>query len=972
MSVNQAVNHPSPILARLAEADRIAQKERGSSLLLRSVKWLLALLVLAFAVDVFFHLGSQHRVLVLVLLLVVVLGLIARWFFVARIKSHAAEHTARMLEERAPALGSQLINVLQLQAETENPQLQPLTRDLAKRAVTDYAEKLKPVDFLGLARTGVLRLDFKRAAWAVAVFAALLALFHEVTLVELPRFADPFGDHPPYSFTQLEVKEPGPDGAKVIYGQPFVVKVKHKGHKPGDLYLTFFPTNAPDKAVTVPMHAKAGAEWAQQIERVTGDLVVFAHTKDKHSLSKRRALAVILTPKLDKAFVQVAPPAYTGLKPEERTYAFKDVKALKGSEVKFRLASNRPLREGVLEIIRGENDIERVRLAPSGTNEVAGVFTAREPARLRFALTDVDGLPSHDDWQGSLSVTHDLAPEIVIANPQRDCFVSMDFKLEALFEASDDYGLKMIRIHRALNKVFGEPTIINYEGIVRTAREVLPLDFKSLALRSGDVITMFAEAIDTAPEPNLARSQTVNLTVITEQEYNDFLRERTDIADIEQKYHDLLDQLREQIEAQKKLGKEADDARAKMAKATDPKQQAANQEKLDSLLARQNELNAKLNKMADQMETFVRQNPVYDVERELQEELNQLAQQVRDSTKQNDAEMNQLAAKSSPPGGPRQMSPDMMKDFKQSSDEQVQRLGGAEAEARKDIEGTLQDLAALHELMKDFNRFEQLYEAQKALTEQARAYNRTTPLSREDQLALKDLAATERAVSEELERLKERLQKDAKAAEEKFPQAAQSARDLAEKMDEARMSQLASQCTGQMLGGKGAESFQLADRLREEMEKLFAECKGGGEGAAQQADQYLRLSRGMNPGKTGQQMRQSRKFGRGQGEGFAFGKGQQGADGEGGYAVMAEPSMDVLGGEARIERNSSDRQVGQPSFGQGTSLAGARGPVLDKTDAMKNLKPVNRQSGAVTSESLFEEYSDIVDKYFKAIVKTKP
>ena len=78
----------------------------------------------------------------------------------------------------------------------------------------------------------------------------------------------------------------------------------------------------------------------------------------------------------------------------------------------------------------------------------------------------------------------------------------------------------------------------------------------------GDVISMFAEAIDTAPEANLARSQTINLTVISEEDYNSFLREQNDISDIEGKYSELLDQFHELIEEnRRKSGRRIDELR---------------------------------------------------------------------------------------------------------------------------------------------------------------------------------------------------------------------------------------------------------------------------------------------------------------------------------------------------------------------------------------------------------------------------
>ncbi len=76
---------------------------------------------------------------------------------------------------------------------------------------------------------------------------------------------------------------------------------------------------------------------------------------------------MILVPQLDKAYVRITPPAYTGLKAEEKPYAFKGVQALAGSEVRFRLQSNRPLREGALEVTTGDAPPQVVKLALSSS-----------------------------------------------------------------------------------------------------------------------------------------------------------------------------------------------------------------------------------------------------------------------------------------------------------------------------------------------------------------------------------------------------------------------------------------------------------------------------------------------------------------------------------------------------------------------------------------------------------------------------
>jgi hypothetical protein len=142
---------------------------------------------------------------------------------VAVIRRSRLERIARHLETRVPALGSKLINVLQLQEQTSDEQLNPFTRDLARQAIAGYSQDLREIDFVRLSRTGRWRRDLNMAAFSFGGFLALLGAFHKVTLVELARFADPFGDHPPFSYTELEILDPASEGAEVIYNKNYLV-----------------------------------------------------------------------------------------------------------------------------------------------------------------------------------------------------------------------------------------------------------------------------------------------------------------------------------------------------------------------------------------------------------------------------------------------------------------------------------------------------------------------------------------------------------------------------------------------------------------------------------------------------------------------------------------------------------------------------------------------------------------------------
>ena len=179
----------------------------------------------------------------------------------------------------------------------------------------------------------------------------------------------------------------------VVYGQSVVITAKTAGHHPGELFLTYHAPDAPEQMTTVPMFDKAERGFTQQIENVRTDLVIVAHTKARHSLSKQRRVSVVLTPRLEQAFVKVAPPEYTGLKTEERPLQLKNLKALAGTELTFRLRSNRPLREGRIELTRAPGDIEITAMTPTAENEVSGTID-RKSTRLNSSHGKLSRMPS--------------------------------------------------------------------------------------------------------------------------------------------------------------------------------------------------------------------------------------------------------------------------------------------------------------------------------------------------------------------------------------------------------------------------------------------------------------------------------------------------------------------------------------------------------------------------------------------------
>jgi len=102
------------------------------------------------------------------------------------------------------------------------------------------------------------------------------------------------------------------------------------------------------------------------------------------------------------------------------------------------------------------------------------------------------------------------------------------------------------------------------------------------------------------------------------------------------------------------------------------------------------------------------------------------------------------------------------------------------------------------------------------------------------------------------------------------------------------------------------------------------------------------------------------------------GKGQ-GTAGTSGFAVRDSSSLNVMGNEMRASRSSATaRQTSPLGAGLGSPTTASARSDPDKSDTMKNLNPVNRQSGNVTTEAGLDEYNDVVESYFKAITTLKP
>ena len=947
----------------LRKAAAVHARHRAVRFLLRALLVVLLAVPLLMVADVLFHFSEIPRLAGGIAIILAAVASLVVAFGLACFARPPALRVARLLESRNPALGSKLVNILQLEADAAKGDTTPLTRSLAKRAVADAAKALDLPTLPSLAREPRLKTHARTLAITAAVLTLITIFGGPHVRHEWLRFVDPFGDHPPFSLTRLEILKPT-GGADVLFGGSFTIEARASGHQPSELFLTATPADPDAVPVTLPMSARGDGTFVARLENIIHPMELVAHTANQSARSHRRMLGLILTPQFGEVRVTLTPPEYTGQKPREMPYRFTALQVLEGTGVQFQIASNRPLGDGTIQFEISTAPPTQIPLAPANgrpPTTARANLTAEESGRLTFFLADADGHRADENPTCNLTVARDQPPAIAVTAPENDALVVEAFTVPILIDATDDFGLSSMRLHIAVNDEFLPLDAITFDAPdTRRHRIEHTLDLAAHDIKAGDRITIFAEAIDTRPDPQIARTTMRRLKVITEDDYNEMLRTKSDVAMIAGKYEDLVSRLENHIAGQERIEKELAAIRERAAEGAAPEEVLRD---FSRAVAAQHELNQSLDRLADEMEEFGRDNPIYDFENELQEKFREQADAIRETVeRQNEQTEAALEAGPPPPDTPNEQ---MMRDMELAAREQRESLQGEQMEAGRDVVDALQDLALLHELMKDFNRFEQLAREQQELAEQSKAYQDKPDLNAEDRLALRDLGARQRNMAGKLEQLARKLEHDAKAAEEKFPDAASSARQLALRMDAAAMPGLARDAAQNMLEARANDAHAQARKLHEEMQKLFGDpCEPGQQGLADAIDHALRLQRGMNPGDSLRQMMLSQNF--------RPLPGQAGAAGVGGFnASSAMDAQDMLlGGESFMNGPIADALSGR---GDGAGQGLGTGPTtsIDRADRANVDRESARRTSTPGTTTLLMEYENLADAYFRRLT-TKP
>ncbi len=695
--------------------------------------------------------------------------------------------------------------------------------------VASAREAARGVDPAVVVPAAAARRSRRILLWTLLAALGFFGLFVPVAEAVIPRYLDPFGDHPPYSRLGFALE---PAELRVDYGGSAALSARVTGGDPGVVALVTADDGGRQR--TVCFRGEDG-RYSQKVENLTKPLV-FWFEAGSRARSRRGRLTLALTPRLTGLEATVRAPAYARLAPRTVNVGAEPLRMLPGSEIELLARSNRPLEGGVLRLVSaGGAELGSWRGVPAGKPGECAVrfrWPVSRGGELELRLRDVDGVEGAPVRLGQ-ELLPDRPPEVTVSEPPPVCLATPDSVIRLAAAAADDYGVARLGLIRGL-KGFRDrerelaapperPRQIDHNGA---------FDFANLGVVPGDEVEFYLEAQDANPSgAGVGSSAVGRIVIISKEQYLEIARSKARLEDFRERYRAVADEMR-------RLAEGAEEARQMMRQGRDKEAEA-----------RLGELQGSARGLSAYLAAQCAALPLYEIEKDYQRELEVLRK-----------ETDEAAAKLTP----------------EDLEEAVKMLKGGQEEYAPMLEG-VELLAEAAEVMALQGEFVRLYHLQKELAGRLRRFEERPTLVAAERATMEALSGEQAAVQRDLERFMKDLREKAGKLPEELAKLKQNALAFGDEVEKAGITpdmEAAAKYARALAGAEAAGRAQLA---AEKMEKLVAKCDGvpqnGGGGWCQ----------GFRPSE-GESLRQLLQA-RGLGPGMNLGSRGSGAAGSSGYSM---------------------------------------------------------------------------------------
>ncbi|MEZ6088983.1 MAG: hypothetical protein R3C05_13350 [Pirellulaceae bacterium] len=844
----------------------------------------------------------------------------------------AIHRSRRMTHERVAhriddsiASGGEILAGLQLATSPVHPNGE-LSRGFAAMATERAVGRVRGLtlevvsDWTGLRKAALIL-----AAVCLAI-GALSVVVPGIAWHQTQRFLYPASDIPAYTGVELELTL---ESDHILYGQDVLAFASVKRGRVERMSLVVRTDEGREQ--TMPMLAETDRRWRAILTRVTQPLTI--HARSDQSRSKQHRLEVQLTPRILPPRVTITPPAYTRGGTYRGTLPEKGLVGLAGTKVAWEVSSNRPLHAGHVAITYRDGQTEQIELQPAsrlsrdgGSNDdelkdaqdgsdntVVGEMVLTKAGHFELSVVDIDGLESYERITGSITITEDRRPIVRITSPQQTSLATPDIRLLVNVMAEDDYGISSLSLFRSLNGSAATPVHIEFSDLSRVEQQwELPL--LNYGLSPGDEIRLFARTEDNDPAgAKGAESPVTTVHIISVQQFQELMVQRKGAESIQAKYQaarryfdQLAGALRDVEEAQAELAANPDSAEAaqklqeKLAAAENAAQQAA-----------------------DEIDKLGEQPLPIDVDQELSKRLQEMSQDAANMARQ----LQQLQ---------KNANPSLSAEDQQQLQEMLETSGALQQQLTDQAIDPLKKMQTMLPLVIDQQRFVQLTQQQRDLSERLSGLKGANPEEPATQRRIAELESEQEQLKQALGQLLNDIEQHAADLPivPEVDQLRSTAQEFVQAVRDSQADTEMNLAQSKLLEDKFEDAQTRSAKAAEILESFLSQCEGMGNSACQNCraafnpslgcpnlgnsiEQMLAMM-GMKPGRSGMKLGGSPGMGFGWGAGGGYSQRFAGPQNIGMYGSL--PTPQTAAGRGQSDRKSQGFQTSQIIEKQGGGL----------------------------------------------------
>ncbi|EAQ78533.1 hypothetical protein [Blastopirellula marina] len=855
----------------------------------------LGVLLISVWLDLAFELTSVWRAAVPGIAAIVGLTLTIVLIY-QRFRSFTPAKAARLVDETAQARGMVISGWDLQQADAGRTRGNfRATAGLAQLAIANAGVLAKHISL----RQAV---PWKPAArpWGIVLvmtlLVAMVALFaSQFAAGQWRRFAHPWDDAPPAFYLLLKVT---PGDADVRYGDSLDIFVESATTPLEDVELVLVRAEQEER---VPMFRDNDGSYRAVLTRLMDPAEYYVRAF--RARSEKHRIRILTAPEIESVQVVVTPPEYAGGIGRYRgALPRAGVAGLPGTQVQFTATSQRPLAGGTLAVFSGDQ-IQTMELKPSAEHPemVAGIWTIQTAGRFELRVRDIDGQESRESVAGTITLIADQRPFVRILKPQPKSLATPAAHLPIELAAEDDYGVSRFSLYRSLNGSRPLPLDIPVLTPAPTNKvETIYLPLAAYGLESGDEIKLFARVEDNHPDPaQSAETPVVTVRIISQQEFEQMLRQREGLNVLMSKYR----------QAQRMLEKLRQKARELQEKNANKKGLIPKEDK-----AAAEELARQLREAAQALAKAAKHTLPYDVDQQLTPKLAELIQRLEQAADNLERSLKRLVDMS------------QIAELNAELAELSALLGQQSDLYGESAMAPLEQLEQVMPILVGVSRFQQLVKAQRDLAERLAAIHGKDG---EDNPALKarmrDLQAEQKGLRVELDSLLNDLQDAVEnlPAGERFDKMRKNVTDFVTLLRESDAAAEMSQCEQGLAEFTGTKAHQHAVRAAEILEQFQNDSNN----SAEQAQQFLVAIPGLGQSlsNTAGQVLGEMGLGAGQAGRSASNRGKVGLYGD--MPSMAEMNEPGSAGTAAVGGENPDLPTMLDLMTPGAASGGGLGEV---------------------------------------------